>query len=78
MRGETLEAYGNPTPPGDAGGEGSLTNVPTRIFSYWAAEQPRVIQSHARSTDARVPETAAAISGTLTGSTIPATAVTMA
>ena len=36
------------------------------------------IQSHASSTDARVPETAAVISGTLTGSTIPATAVTMA
>ena len=36
------------------------------------------IQSHASSTDARVPETAAVISVSLTGSTIPATAVTMA
>ena len=35
-------------------------------------------QAYASSTDARVPETAAVISGTLTGSTIPATAVTMA
>ena len=36
------------------------------------------LQSDASSTDARVLETAAVISGTLTGSTIPATAVTMA
>ena len=36
------------------------------------------IQSHASSTDARVPDTAAVFSDILTGSTIPAIAVTMA
>ena len=52
---------------------------PRESSSFLEAEQPRVIyQSYASSTDARVLETAAVISVSLTGSTIPATAVTMA
>ena len=48
-------------------------------FFFWKRSSPEsYIQSYASSTDARVLETAAVISVSLTGSTIPATAVTMA
>ena len=53
---------------------------PRESFSFFRlrSSPESYIQSHASSTDARVLETAAVISVSLTGSTIPATAVTMA
>ena len=52
---------------------------PTRIFSFWKRSSPEsYIQSYDSSTDARALETAAVVYAILTGSTIPATAVTMA
>ena len=51
----------------------------TRIFSVWKRSSPELyIQDYDSSTHARALETAAVIYAILTGSTIPATAVTMA
>ena len=52
---------------------------PREASSFWKRSSPEsYIQSYASSTDARVPDTAAVMSDTLTGSTIPATAVDIA
>ena len=52
---------------------------PRECFLFWKRSSPEsYIQSYASSTGARALETAAVIYAILTGSTIPATAVTMA